>query len=90
MLDIKQNLSSAYHPQMDGLAESTNQWVEQYLSIFGNELQNDWSEHLPMAQFVHNSWPHEVTKQSPFELLIGANPQAVSAKATQKVPALDK
>ena len=73
-LKIQQNLSSAYHPQMDGLAERTNQWVEQYLRIFGNELQNDWNEHLPIAQFVHNSWPHEVTKRTPFELLIGANP----------------
>ena len=90
ILKIKQNLSSAYHPQTDGLAERTNQWVEQYLRIFGNELQNDWSEHLPMAQFVHNLWPHEVTKQSPFELLIGVNPRAISAKTTQKVPALDE
>ena len=62
ILGIKQNLSSTYHPQTDGLAERTNQWVEQYLCIFGNELQNDWAEQLPMAQFVHNSWPHEVTK----------------------------
>ena len=62
ILGIKQNLSSAYHPQTDGLAERTNQWVEQYLRIFGNELQNNWAKHLPMAQFVHNSWPHEVTK----------------------------
>jgi hypothetical protein len=75
VLKIKQNLSSAYHLQTDGLAECTNQWVEQYLQIFGNALQNDWSEHLPMAQFVHNAWLHEVTKQSPFKLLIRANPQ---------------
>jgi transposase InsO family protein len=35
-LEIKQNLSTAYHPQMDGQSERTNQWLEQYLRIFGN------------------------------------------------------
>ena len=90
ILGIKQNLSSAYHPQTDGLAERTNQWVEQYLRIFSNELQNDWAKHLPMAQFVHNSWPYEVTKRSPFELLIGANPRTVNPASSQKVPVLEE
>ena len=89
VLQIKQNLSSAYHPQMDGLAERTNQWVEQYLRIFGNALQNDWADHLPMVQFVHNTWPYEVTKRSPFELLIGNNPRTVIPIPSQKVPALE-
>jgi transposase InsO family protein len=40
-LGIKQNLSIAYHPQMDGQSERTNQWLEQYLRIFGNYLQSD-------------------------------------------------
>ncbi len=27
-----------------------------------------------MAEFAHNSWPHEITRKSPFELLMGYNP----------------
>jgi len=30
-LGIHQNLSTAFHPQTDGLSEQKNQWVEQYL-----------------------------------------------------------
>ncbi len=31
VLGIKQNISSAYHPQTDGQSERSNQWVEQFL-----------------------------------------------------------
>ena len=90
VLQIKQNLSSAYHPQTDGLAEWMNQWVEQYLRIFSNGLQNDWADHLPMVQFVYNTWPHKVTKWSPFKLLIGNNPRTVIPAPAQKVPTLEE
>jgi len=29
-----------------------------------------------MAEFTHNLWPHEITRKSPFELLMGYNPHA--------------
>jgi Integrase zinc binding domain len=31
LLDVKQNISTAYHPQMDGQSECSNQWLEQYV-----------------------------------------------------------
>ena len=73
-LGIKQNLSTAYHPQTDGQSEQSNQWLEQYLRIFGDYAQNDWADWLPLAQFVHNTWMNKTTKQSPFNLLIGGLP----------------
>jgi hypothetical protein len=67
-------LSLAYHPQTDGQSEWTNQWLEQYLQIFGNYSQNNWANWLPLAQYVHNSWMNETTKQTLFNLLIGGLP----------------
>ena len=74
-LDITQNISTAYHPQTDGQSERTNQWLEQYLRIYCNFQQDNWASLLPMAQFVHNSWPNSTTSFAPFELLIGAVPR---------------
>ena len=46
-LDIVANLSTAYHPETDGQTERMIQTLEQYLQIFVNYQQNDWSTHLP-------------------------------------------
>ena len=74
LLQVDQNISTAYHPQTDGQSERTNQWVEQYLRIFGNFHRNDWSHWLPLAQYTHNSWPNATTKKTPFELIMGHTP----------------
>ena len=71
ILGIKQNLSTAYHLQMDGQSEHVNQWVKQYLCIYSNMEQNDWASLLPMAQFIHNSWVNDSTWAIPFALLYG-------------------
>ena len=73
-LGIAKNMSTAYHLQTNGQSEPTNQWLEQYLRIFGNATQMDWSNWLPLAQYVHNSWINKSTKQIPFKLLIGGLP----------------
>ncbi len=76
IVGVKQNISTAYHPRTDGQSERSNQWVEQYLRFYVNEQQDNWCAYLPMAEFTHNSWPHEITRKSPFELLMGYNPRA--------------
>lgn len=57
ILGIKQNLSTAYHPQTDGQTERTNQTLEQYLRMFINYDQDDWVEWLPLSEFVFNNTP---------------------------------
>jgi hypothetical protein len=75
---------------MDGQSKRTNQWLEQYLQIYGNFQQDDWVSWLPIAQFVHNSWQNETTKQVPFELLIGHTPTIRPIKTGGKIPYVDQ
>src|SRR6266436_5032660 len=88
-LNIKQNISTAYHPQTDGQSKRTNQWLEQHLRIFGNGAQTDWSKWLPLAQYTHNTWPSTATGKSPFELIMGHVPYAHVGKTHSLAPAVD-
>ena len=75
LLQIDQNISTAYHPQTDGQSERTNQRLEQYLRIFVDYHQNDWDRWLPLAQYTLNAWPHTITKKTPFDLIMGYTPR---------------
>jgi hypothetical protein len=76
LLSIQQNISTAYHPRTDGQSERNNQWVETYLRFFVNHQQDNWAEYLPIAEFAHNNWRSETTRESPFFLLMGYHPRA--------------
>jgi hypothetical protein len=83
-LKIRQNLSSAYHPQSDGQTERVNQTVEQYLRCFSDYQQTNWSENLPLAEYSYNSAEHSATNQSPFLINYGYNP--VFEISTELIP----
>ncbi len=70
-LGIRQNLSTAFHPQTDGLSERKNQWVEQYLRLVTSSQPEDWSVWLPIATAVHNNRRNTTTGLSPNQILLG-------------------
>ena len=70
-LGISQNLSTAFHPQTDGLSEHKNQWVEQYLCLVISAVSEDWDRSLTTASVVHNNWRNQTTGLSPNQILIG-------------------
>ena len=74
MMGVQQNLSTAYHPQMDGQTECVNQEIEQYLQIYIHHRQEDWVEWLPVAEFSYNDKIHMATSYSPFQLTEGHHP----------------
>lgn len=69
-LGIKQNISTAFHPQMDGLTEQKNQWIEQFLWFLTMHQQDDWAHWLPIATAVHNNAKNATTKVTPTEALL--------------------
>ena len=74
-LGIDRNISTAYHPQIDGLSERKNQWVEQYLRFVTSASQDDWSDWLAIATAVHNNYPNAMTRIAPIEALLGYSPR---------------
>ena len=73
-LGIKGNPSTAYHPQTDGQTERVNQSVKEFLMMFVNDKQDDWSDWLAVAQFCHSDRRHSATTYSPFFLTYGYHP----------------
>ena len=65
-LDMKIHFTSGYHPECDGQTERLNQTLEQYLRIFCNYQQDNWSEILPLAEFTYNNSPSATTGVTPF------------------------
>jgi len=90
ILNIHQNISTAYHPQMDGASEQTNQTLEQYLHVFCGTQQNNWHTWLPLAQYTKNSWPSATTKKTPFNLLISYTPQIHQPTRKTDIPSLEQ
>ena len=74
-LGIKQNISTTFHPQTDGLSERKNQWVEQFLRFLTMHQQDDWAQWLPIATAVHNNAVNASTKVAPTEALLGYLPR---------------
>jgi len=75
LCDVKQNLSTAYHPQSDGQTERVNQVLEQYIRIYCNYQQDDWHRLLTLAEFTYNNAKHTSTTLSPFYANYGYHPR---------------
>src|SRR5258707_3379890 len=66
-----------------------NAWLEQYLHPWTASRPTSWSQILPIAEFAHNSWRHDVTRKSPHKLLIGSKPQVILKHLESPTPAAE-
>jgi hypothetical protein len=71
----KQRVSTAYHPQTDGLTERMNRMLHEYLRAYISTSHNDWDVRLPMAQFAHNNSHCKSIGTTPNYLLMGYHPK---------------
>ena len=63
---MRLHFTSGYHPEGDGQTERTNQTLEQYLCVYCNYQQDNWSELLPFTEFAYNNAPSATTSVSLF------------------------
>jgi hypothetical protein len=74
VLDMKLHFTSGYHPEGDGQTERANQTLEQYLRVYCNYQQDNWSELLPLTEFAYNNAPNATTGLTPFYANKGYHP----------------
>ena len=73
MLGIEIKLSTAFHSQTDGQIERTKQELKQYLKMYINYKQSNWSEQLATVEFAFNNKVYTAMKSSPFKVTIEEN-----------------
>ena len=54
-LNMWLHFTSGYHPEGDGQTKCMNQTLEQYLHVYCNYQQDNWSELLLFAEFAYHN-----------------------------------
>ena len=86
-LKIKWHMSTAYHPQTDGQTERTNQELEMYLRLYCQSDLTNWAKMLAPTEIAYNARINSITKQAPFEILLGYMPRTIETPhTTETVP----
>jgi len=68
------HFTSGYHPEGNGQTECMNQTLKQYLYVYCNYQQDNWSKLLPLVDFVYNNALSTTTSVSPFFANKGYHP----------------
>jgi hypothetical protein len=91
LLNIKSNLTTTYHPQLDGATERINQKIKAYLSIYCTSHPEDWLHSLSTLEFTHNNQRHAERVYTPFELIQGDSPISISITFSHtKFPSIEE
>jgi transposase InsO family protein len=70
-LGVKHQLSTAYHPQTNGLVERFNRTLCEALAKYANENKDDWDIYLSSVLFAYRTKRHNTTRHEPFYLMYG-------------------
>ena len=68
------HFTSGYHPEDDGQTKCTNETLKQYLCVYCNYQQDNWSELLPLVEFAYNNALSATTSVSSFFANKGYHP----------------
>jgi hypothetical protein len=71
LMNIRHRLSSAYHPQTNGLTERFNKTLCTTLAKYVSDYGDTWDNFLNAALFAYRTVQNHTTKYTPFKLLYG-------------------
>lgn len=72
---VKHIVSTAYHPQTNGLDERFNQTLQRSLLKMIEENEHNWESFLDPVLFAYRTSKQASTKYSPFFVLYGREPK---------------
>ncbi len=67
-------MSTSFRPQTDGQTERVNLMIQQFLRNYVAADQQDWVDHLELAEFCYNNSEHSATGATPFQMVMGKSP----------------
>jgi len=82
-------MSTSFRPQTDGQTERVNLVIQQFLRNYVAADQQDWVDHLELAEFCYNNLEHSATRSTPFQMVTGKSPIVPMTWATQGQPSSD-
>jgi hypothetical protein len=65
---VRLHMSTAYHPQTNGLVERTNEVIAAALRHFVSADQRDWDEYLPFIEYALNDMYRQSTQSTAFRM----------------------
>ncbi|KAK3890145.1 hypothetical protein Pcinc_005878 [Petrolisthes cinctipes] len=68
---IKRSVTSAYHPQTNGLAERTNRTLKTRLAKLCNTKMSDWPDYLEEVAYSMRTQKQKSTGFTPYHLMFG-------------------
>ena len=72
---VQHIISTAYHPQTNGLDERFNQTLQRSLLKMVDDNENEWDNYLDSVLFAYRTSKQASTTFSPFFLLYGRKPR---------------
>jgi hypothetical protein len=70
-MGLEFKMSTYFRPQTDGQTERVNLVIQQFLRNYVAADQQDWVDHLELAEFCYNNSEHSATGATPFQMVTG-------------------
>ncbi|GJZ80905.1 putative reverse transcriptase domain-containing protein [Tanacetum coccineum] len=78
------DMSTAYHPQIDGQSERIIQTLEDMLRACVIDFGSSWDRHLPLVEFLYNNSYHAKLIRDTTEKIVQIKNRLLAARSRQK------